>query len=58
MESQIKTIEDQRKKQVEQKLTIIDVIPVDRLKEEAKIEIEKSKETAEVELQSLPPAET
>ena len=48
MESQIKTIEDQRKKQVEQKLTIIDVIPVDRLKEEAKIEIEKSKETEKI----------
>ena len=48
MESHIKTIEDQRKKQVEQKLTIIDVIPVDRLKEEAKIEIEKSKETEKI----------
>ena len=48
MESQIKTIEDQKKKQVEQILTIIDIIPVDRLKEEAKNEIEKSKETEKI----------
>ena len=37
-----------KKKQVEQILTIIDIIPVDRLKEEAKNEIEKSKETEKI----------